>query len=127
MASPQWIEKLKRRWHVKSTLHVLIILLVFACTGFTVMFIKPFLLDLFFKDGKSPLFSILYWVLILPVYNLFLLFYGFIFGQLRFFWEFEKRLFRRITGKRKQEVKRISDPVNKKAGQRVLERNPNNE
>jgi hypothetical protein len=37
-------------------------------------------------------------VLILPVYNVILLIYGAIFGQLRFFWEFEKRFFMRIVG-----------------------------
>ena len=91
-----WIEKLKTRWNVKSGFQVVIILIVFACTGFTVMFIKPVVMDLLFTDGKSTVFSILYWVLILPVYNLFLLFYGFIFGQFQFFWEFEKRFFGRI-------------------------------
>lgn len=101
MSQTSWLDKLKNRWHVKSTLQVIIILVVFACTGFTVMFIKPFIMDLFFKDGKSTLFSILYWILILPIYNLFLLFYGFIFGQLEFFWEFEKRFFGRIFKKKK--------------------------
>ena len=93
---PAWIEKLKTRWNVKSGFQVVIILIVFACTGFTVMFIKPVIMDLLFTDGKSTIFSILYWILIFPVYNLFLLFYGFIFGQFQFFWEFEKRFFGRI-------------------------------
>jgi hypothetical protein len=35
--------------------------------------------------------------LILPVYNVFLLLYGSLFGQFRFFWEFEKRFFNRIV------------------------------
>jgi hypothetical protein len=35
-------------------------------------------------------------VLILPVYNVLLLFYGAIFGQFRFFWDFEKRFFNRL-------------------------------
>lgn len=100
MSQSSWIDKLKNRWHVKSTFQVIIILIVFACTGFTVMFIKPVIMDLLFKDGKSPLFSVLYWILILPIYNLFLLFYGFIFGQFEFFWEFEKRFFGRIFKKR---------------------------
>ena len=105
MTQASWVEKLKERWNVKSTYQVIIILIVFACTGFTVMFIKPVIMDLLFKDGKSTIFSILYWVLILPVYNLFLLFYGFIFGQFTFFWEFEKRFFGRIFGRRKESSK----------------------
>ena len=104
MAAPVWIEKLKTRWNVHSAWQVILILIVFACTGFTVMFIKPVIMDLLFADGKSTLFSILYWILILPVYNLFLLMYGFIFGQFKFFWEFEKRFFGRLFGKKARRV-----------------------
>jgi hypothetical protein len=46
--------------------------------------------------------SITYFILILPVYNVFLLFYGFVFGQFKFFWEFEKKFFKRIFGGRKE-------------------------
>ena len=104
MAAPVWIEKLKTRWNVHSAGQVILILIVFACTGFTVMFIKPVIMDLLFRDGKSTWFSILYWVLILPVYNLFLLIYGAIFGQFKFFWEFEKRFFGRLFGKKRRRV-----------------------
>ncbi len=102
---PTWIERLQSRWNVKSGVQVVTILLVFASTGFTVMFIKPVITDLIFSGEKSTWFSILYWVLILPVYNLFLLVYGFIFGQFKFFWEFEKRFFGRMIGKRKKELR----------------------
>ena len=101
MATPRWIEKLQTRWHVQSAGQVIIILIVFACTGFTILFIKPVITGWLFSSGQSTWFSILYWVLILPVYNLFLLFYGFIFGQFHFFWEFEKRFFRRLIPKKK--------------------------
>ena len=88
-----WIDKLKVRWRVESAYQVIIILVVFACTGTTVWFIKEPSLDYLFGEGNMPLWaSISYWVLILPIYNLLLLFYGLIFGQFRFFWEFEKRL-----------------------------------
>lgn len=92
-----WLQKLQTRWKVNSIFQVIVILIVFACTGFTVLFIKRPLFKYWFADGVIPLSaSILYYLLILPVYNLFLLFYGFVFGQLRFFWEFEKRFFNRI-------------------------------
>ena len=102
MPTPPWIEKLKNRWHVKSGFQVIIILIVFACTGFTVMFIKPPITRLLFHEGHPVWFSILYWILILPIYNLFLLFYGFVFGQFKFFWEFEKRFFGRIFGRKRK-------------------------
>jgi hypothetical protein len=100
MVAPQWIEKLKSRWNLTSTWQVVIVLIVFACTGTTVLILKRPLFAWWFPDGAKPLWaSITYYVLILPVYNLFLLFYGFVFGQFHFFWEFEKRFFKRIIGK----------------------------
>lgn len=92
-----WIERLQSRWKVKSGLQVLLILVVFACTGFTVLFIKRPLFDILFPSGVKPVWaSVLYWVLILPVYNVFLLMYGYVFGQFHFFWEFEMRFINRI-------------------------------
>lgn len=94
------MERLGARWGV-SPGRVLIILLVFACTGFTVLFLKKPVVAYFSGDGEQPLlFTILYYILILPVYNVFLLIYGAIFGQFRFFWEFEKRFFRRMLGRK---------------------------
>lgn len=92
-----WLQKLQTRWKVNSILQVIVILIVFACTGFTVLFIKRPLFKYWFAEGSIPVYAtFLYYLLILPVYNLFLLFYGFVFGQFSFFWEFEKRFFRRI-------------------------------
>lgn len=92
-----WTDRLKDRWKVKSAFQVIIILVVFACTGFTVLFIKRPLFGYLFPDGIIPTTaSVVYWILIFPVYNVFLLFYGFVFGQFRFFWDFEKRFFNRI-------------------------------
>lgn len=94
-----WRERLAKRWGV-SPQRVLIILFVFICTGFTVMFLKRPLVALVAGEGEKPLwFSIAYYVLILPFYNALLLAYGALFGQFRFFLEFEKRFLRRFTGK----------------------------
>ena len=91
-----WVKKLQERWNVSGS-RVFIILLVFACTGFTVMFLKnPFVDFIVGENDRSWWHSVVYFILILPVYNLFLLIYGFIFGQFTFFWEFEKRFFKRI-------------------------------
>lgn len=88
---------------MKSTTQVIVVLIVFACTGTTVLLIKRPLFAYWFPDGEKPLWaSITYFILILPVYNVFLLFYGFVFGQFKFFWEFEKKFFKRIFGGRKE-------------------------
>jgi hypothetical protein len=95
-----WVQRLSDRWQVTPA-RVFLILLVFACTGFTVMFLKRPIVAFFAGDGEQPLlFSIMYYVLILPVYNMILLIYGALFGQFKFFWEFEKRFFRRMTGRK---------------------------
>jgi hypothetical protein len=92
-----WIEKLRERWKLQSVRQVIIVLVVFACTGFTVMFIKkPLLMLLAGEKGNTLLASTLYYILILPLYNVLLLAYGFIFDQWTFFWSFEKRFFKKI-------------------------------
>jgi hypothetical protein len=93
-----FLKKLQERWKVDSTLQVVLILVVFALTGSTVVYIKKFVQPLM---GDHWWFDLVYYVAILPFYNLILLIYGFIFGQGNYFWEFEKRFFRRIF-KRKQ-------------------------
>lgn len=104
MEQPTWIERLKHRWKLGSAFQVIVVLVVFACTGFTVLFIKkPILNFLAGSSGDSTLASILYYIFVLPLYNLILLAYGFIFGQFRFFWEFEKRTFGRLFGRRKKD------------------------
>ena len=98
MATPHWLERLKQRWHLENIKQVIIVLIVFACTGITVWAIKkPVLGWLAGEEGESTLASILYYIFILPLYNLILLGYGFIFGQFNFFWEFEKRTARKIA------------------------------
>jgi hypothetical protein len=93
-----WIEKLKARWHLKNGWQVVLILIVFACTGFTVLLIKkPILGFLAGSSGDTWIATVIYYILILPLYNVLLLGYGFVFGQFTFFWEFEKRMFHRMV------------------------------
>lgn len=97
---PGWMERLGKRWGV-STVRAALILVVFACTGLTVMFLKRPVVGYFTENGEQPLlFSIAYYVLILPVYNVILLIYGALFGQFKFFWAFEKRFVNRMLGRK---------------------------
>lgn len=91
------MKRLQERWKVKSAVQVVLILVTFAATGSTVVYISKPLLNWIFS-GDIPLWGrVSYYILILPVYNLFLLFYGFIFGQFQFFWAFEKRFLARFS------------------------------
>ncbi|MCI0751100.1 MAG: prolipoprotein diacylglyceryl transferase [Flammeovirgaceae bacterium] len=93
----KWIENLKARWNLQSAWQVIVVLIVFACTGFTVLFIKkPLLQILVGESAGTTTASVIYYILILPIYNVILLIYGFVFGQFHFFWTFEKRFFSRL-------------------------------
>jgi hypothetical protein len=98
MNTSSWIEKLRQRWQLGSIFQVVIVLVVFACTGITIALIKrPLLLFLFGESAAgSTLVTVLYYIFILPLYNVVLLAYGFLFGQFDFFWKFEKRFLGRI-------------------------------
>lgn len=93
-----FLVKLRERWGQKSLTDVWIVLLVFALTGFSVLFLKKPIQG-WLTDAKSQnafWFSVFYYIAILPVYNLLLLFWGALLGKFQFFWEFEKRFFNRI-------------------------------
>jgi hypothetical protein len=98
MTRISWTEKLKERWQLSSPWQVIIVLIVFACTGFTVLFLKPYIMMLFTGSEQSETVgTVLYYIFILPLYNVILLGYGFVFGQFNFFWRFEKRFIRRLS------------------------------
>lgn len=104
-----WTDRLKKRWNLKNGWQLLLILIVFACTGLSAVAIKKPLMN-FLTSGNSNTWeaSVVYYVFIMtPLYNILLLTYGFIFGQFNFFWEFEKKMFRRIFKKssKQEEVK----------------------
>jgi hypothetical protein len=97
MPNLSWIDRLQNRWKLNSAWQVVIILIVFACTGFTVYFLKRPLLGWLASDqGNTTIATILYYIFILPLYNVLLLGYGFVFGQFAFFWSFEKRFMERF-------------------------------
>ncbi len=101
-------ERLKKRWNIKSNFQVLIILVVFAVTGSTTVYVKKLIYELIGVTTETPLLIRipLYIVVILSVYNTLLLIVGFLFGQFKFFWEFEKKFCSRFRVRkiRKTEV-----------------------
>lgn len=78
--------KLKQRWNIKSNFQVFIILVVFAITGSTTVYLKKLIFDWVGINAETPLVAkvIFYIVVILAVYNMLLLIIGFLFGQFRF-------------------------------------------
>ncbi|MGS2763225.1 DUF6787 family protein [Sinomicrobium sp. M5D2P9] len=93
------MEKLKRRWGIESNFQLLIIFVVFALTGSSAAKLAGPLLT-FFEMHEENLHPVIYWtlriLLIFPVYQVLLVTFGWLFGQFRFFWGFEKKMLRRI-------------------------------
>ncbi|MBA3901229.1 MAG: diacylglyceryl transferase [Bacteroidetes bacterium] len=89
------MEKLKLRWEIDSNFQLLVIFFVFAITGSTATFLSQPVTD-FLGITKENLSLWLYWpfriMIIFPVYQVLLVFFGFIFGQFPFFWKFEKKM-----------------------------------
>lgn len=92
------MEKLKLRWGLTSNFQLFIIIIVFAITGSTASYVTKPILNALGITGEG-LHPFIYWilriVLILPVYKVLLLFFGTIFGQRVFFWNFIKKM---LTG-----------------------------
>ncbi len=95
MAGSTFIRKLQTRWGVQSVWQVLVILLVFALTGISAMYIKRPIFALLGIDANDPFWlRMLVWLItVLPAYQILLLLYGFLLGQFSFFWAFEKKMF----------------------------------
>jgi hypothetical protein len=96
-----FLKRLQSRWKLQSITQVVVVLIVFACTGTTVMYLKKPIIGLIADpEDHSILITIFYYVFI---YNIILLGYGFLFGQFSFFWQFEKKMWYRLTGRKKDE------------------------
>lgn len=88
-----FLEKMKQKWGLTSIFQVVLILIVFALTGMTVVWLRPIIFHVLGIDhANSWIKTVCYLVLVFPLYQVLLLAYGFIFGQFSFFWEKEKKL-----------------------------------
>ena len=93
------MNRLKKRWNISSNWQLASILIVFAITGFSsLQLAKPFLSLIGNPENFEQhwLYRILRLVLIFPIYQVLLIFIGFIFGQFSFFWNFEKKMLNKI-------------------------------
>ncbi|RZS95077.1 DUF6787 family protein [Cecembia calidifontis] len=104
MTSPKtnFLQKLQAKWKLNSLFQVVLVLIVFALTGFTILFIKKPIFDFLGVSMERGGFwkTILYLLLVLPLYQIILLMWGFVFGQFRFFWEKEVQFLKRISGRK---------------------------
>ncbi len=99
-----WLDRLKEKWGLESMLQVMMVLIVFACTGFTVLLIKKPIVNFITGGEPSTTFTVFYWLMIFPIYNVILLFYGSVFGQFQFFWAYEKRMINRFKRRKRDDA-----------------------
>ena len=98
-----FFKKLENKWIVKQKWEMIRIFIVFAITGSTSAFIGRPLIT-YAGITKENLNPILYWILFIIIglvfYQILLVTLGWIFGQGKFFWEFEKKMLNRMGFKR---------------------------
>ncbi|WP_445710862.1 DUF6787 family protein [Flavobacterium sp.] len=93
------MNKLKERWNVTSNIQLTIIFIVFAITGSTAAYLSKPVTSLL-GVTKENLHWSLYWplriMILFPIYQIMLVIIGALFGQFKFFWEFEKKMLFRM-------------------------------
>ena len=87
------IKKLKEKWGITSNFQLFIICVVFAITGSVSAIISGPVIDYLFEglNINKYLKFILQLVIIMPIFQVLLLFFGFIFFQYNFFLQFVKK------------------------------------
>ncbi|MEO9571590.1 MAG: DUF6787 family protein [Polaribacter sp.] len=93
------MEKLKQRWGIESNIAIVLIFCAFAVNGsFAAWVAKP--ITNFIGLDPDTISGWIYWplriILIFPIYQLTLPIVGWLFGQFKFFWAFEKKFLTRL-------------------------------
>ena len=93
------IKYLKDKWNLKSNFQLVIILIVFAVTGSGSLYISKPLME-FLSISSENMGIYLYWILrffiVTVVYQFVLLLVAFVFGQFNWFWNFEKKILKKM-------------------------------
>tara|TARA_B100001173_G_scaffold79763_1_gene68092 strand:+ start:55 stop:351 length:297 start_codon:yes stop_codon:yes gene_type:complete len=93
------IKYLKDKWNLKSNFQLFIILIVFAITGSSSLYISKPLME-FLSVSTDSMNIISYWILrfiiVTLVYQFVLLVVAFVFGQFNWFWNFEKKMLKKM-------------------------------
>lgn len=87
----------KERWNISSNWQIFVIIVVFAITGSSAAYLSKPILATFGITKETVAeweYYLLYIVLIFPIYQVLLVSFGFLFGQFKFFWAFEKKMLR---------------------------------
>ncbi len=90
---------LENKWAVTYRWELIAIFIVFAITGSTAARISDPIISFLGIDGENTS-GWIYWpiriLLVFPIYQILLLIVGWLFGQFKFFWNFEKKMLSRM-------------------------------
>ena len=96
-------KKLENKWVLTYRWEMIRVFIVFAVTGSSSLYIGRPIIKLIgiTKENLNP---VLYWILFVIIglifYQILLVTFGWLFGQFKFFWEFEKKMLKRMGFKR---------------------------
>jgi hypothetical protein len=96
-------KKLEKKWILDYKWEMIRVFIVFAITGSSSLYVGRPIIKLLgiTKENLNP---ILYWILFIIIglifYQILLVTFGWVFGQFKFFWEFEKKMLKRLGFKR---------------------------
>ncbi|WP_139957950.1 DUF6787 family protein [Flavicella sediminum] len=97
------MEKLKKRWGVKTNFDIILIIIVFSINGSFASYIaRPLTvaIGLDYETTSGWIFWPIRIFLVFLVYQTTLPLVGFVFGQFKFFWNMEKKMLKRMGFKR---------------------------
>lgn len=92
-------QKIKIHWGITNDFQVAVILLVFALSGFSTLYVHNYVDHLLGIDEGSAFWAklLVFVLIVLPVFNTFLIIWGTVFRQQKFFRKFIKTKIRLLT------------------------------
>lgn len=96
MNEPKFIERMKKKYNVRTTFELFIIMAVFSLAGMAIIWVRKPIFHLLGITTQTPfILKFLAWLaVVFPAYQINLLIFGFLLGQFPFFWEREKKFLR---------------------------------
>jgi hypothetical protein len=93
------LKKLITKFNAQSLYHLSIIFLIFALSGSgSLLIASPIFTALNLKEliDFYPLYLLVRIILFIPLYQILLIIIATVFGEFKYFWNFEKKFFKRL-------------------------------
>ena len=94
-----YFKRFKQKWNIESNWQLGRVMIVFALAGQSILFVMPFIRSLFgLPDDISFIWKLLFFIFVsFPIYQILLLFWSLILGEIRFFIHFIKSTFQKTA------------------------------